>query len=128
VADPEACETASSGGEIGRRCSEERLFFWDLGEGVSGTEMSSSSWMGSGAFGVSFVAGVFLLDFVGVSETLGLEAALEPEPLRSLAGEPVFDPTLGGAFPTADILFDRLEKESLKLQSRVAILGIHGQQ
>jgi hypothetical protein len=76
----------------------------DFGEGVSGTETSSaSSWIGSGAFGVSFLAGVFLTDFAGVSGTLGFEAALEPEALRSLAGEPVFDPTLG-AFPTADIL------------------------
>lgn len=50
--------------------------------------------------GVCF-PGVFFTGF-GLSATLeGLEAALDPEPLRSLAGVPAFEPSLGGALLTA---------------------------
>jgi len=107
AADPEAWEAASSGGEAGRRCSDEGMFFLDFGEGVSGTDTSStSSSMGLGAFSVSFL-GVFLSYLAGAPETLlGLEAVLEPEALRGLVGDPVFDPTLGDAFPTVAIMLD----------------------
>lgn len=86
---------------MGRRCSEAADFF-DVGDGVSGTDCSSRPWsslMGSGALGVSLRVGVFLMDW-GLLVALGLEAVLEPEALRPL------EPSLGGDLFTAgeDIL------------------------
>ena len=91
---------------MGRRCSEAVDFFLDLGDGVSGMDWSSrSSWIGSGSFWESFGAEGFLVD-LGLPAALGLEAALDPEPLRILEGVPALDPSFGGDFPMAgeDIL------------------------
>lgn len=44
----------------------------------------------------------FLVDFgLAGAAVLGFEAALEPEPLRILAGVPALEPSLGGALFTA---------------------------
>lgn len=71
--------------------------------------------MGSGALGVSLLAGSFLAD-LGLSVTLGLEVVLELEALPGLAGVLAFEPSLGGALFTAGADMMNVELGEIKLQ------------